>query len=194
MESKNIVLIILFVCIPALVIFAILFKDTLVENKPDQAEKLGNNIQTKLANNSTDSVKRDEPLQIEVQEDGTQQEQINDNIQDMATEVTELQIEDKQLGNGDEAVSGKTVVVHYTGTLQDGTKFDSSKDRGEPFEFNLGAGQVIKGWDQGVEGMKVGGVRMLTIPPELGYGAAGAAEVIPPNAVLVFEVELLEVK
>ncbi|MDX5152529.1 MAG: FKBP-type peptidyl-prolyl cis-trans isomerase [Acidiferrobacterales bacterium] len=106
----------------------------------------------------------------------------------------ELQIEDIEVGSGDEATgSGQTVTVHYTGWLTDGTKFDSSVDRGTPFQFPLGVGMVIKGWDQGVAGMKVGGKRKLTIPPDLGYGAAGAGGVIPPNATLVFEVELLEV-
>lgn len=104
-----------------------------------------------------------------------------------------LKQEDLVVGSGAEAVAGKTVSVHYTGKLTDGTKFDSSLDRGDPFSFRLGAGQVIKGWDQGVAGMKVGGKRMLTIPPELGYGARGAGGVIPPNATLVFEVELLGV-
>ena len=107
--------------------------------------------------------------------------------------MTELKIEDTKVGTGDEAVTGKSVTVHYTGWLTDGTKFDSSKDRGQPFTFRLGGGQVIKGWDQGVVGMKVGGVRKLTIPPSLGYGSRGAGGVIPPDATLVFEVELLGV-
>ena len=107
--------------------------------------------------------------------------------------MTELQMDDLAVGNGDEAVAGQRVQVHYTGWLTDGTKFDSSVDRGKPFGFNLGQGNVIKGWDQGVQGMKVGGKRRLTIPPELGYGARGAGGVIPPNATLVFEVELLRV-
>ena len=104
-----------------------------------------------------------------------------------------LKVEDLQVGTGAEAVAGKKVTVHYTGTLTDGSKFDSSLDRGRPFDFPLGAGRVIKGWDEGVAGMKVGGKRRLTIPPELGYGARGFPPVIPPNSTLVFEVELLGV-
>jgi FKBP-type peptidyl-prolyl cis-trans isomerase len=105
----------------------------------------------------------------------------------------ELQIEDLRPGAGAEARAGSRVTVHYVGTLTDGSKFDSSRDRGEGFTFKLGAGQVIKGWDQGVAGMKVGQLRKLTIPPELAYGARGFPPVIPPNATLVFEVELLAV-
>jgi FKBP-type peptidyl-prolyl cis-trans isomerase FkpA len=105
----------------------------------------------------------------------------------------ELTVEEIQVGSGAEAVAGKQVSVHYTGWLTNGTKFDSSVDRGRPFQFRLGAGDVIKGWDQGVAGMRIGGKRKLTIPPELGYGARGAGGVIPPNATLVFEVELLGV-
>jgi FKBP-type peptidyl-prolyl cis-trans isomerase FkpA len=108
---------------------------------------------------------------------------------------SELQIEDIKVGTGAEAKAGQKVSVHYVGTLTDGNKFDSSRDRGKPFEFGLGAGQVIKGWDQGVAGMKIGGVRKLTIPPHLGYGARGTpGGPIPPNATLVFEVELLGLK
>ncbi len=104
-----------------------------------------------------------------------------------------LQIEDLKIGTGAEAKSGQSVTVHYVGTLTTGSKFDSSRDRGEGFDFKLGAGMVIKGWDLGVAGMQVGGVRKLTIPPELGYGARGYPPVIPPNSTLVFEVELLSV-
>src|SRR4051812_3091713 len=99
-----------------------------------------------------------------------------------------LQIEELRPGTGAEAKAGNSVSVHYVGTLANGTKFDSSRDRGEPFSFRLGAGEVIKGWDRGVSGMKIGGLRKLTIPPHLGYGARGASGVIPPNATLVFEV------
>ena len=105
-----------------------------------------------------------------------------------------LTIEELVVGSGADARSGQKVSVHYTGWLTNGTKFDSSKDRGDPFIFPLGKGHVIKGWDEGVAGMKVGGKRKLTIPAALGYGARGAAGVIPPNATLVFEVELLVVK
>ena len=108
--------------------------------------------------------------------------------------MAELKSEDLVVGTGAEAVSGKLVSVHYTGWLTDGKKFDSSKDRGQPFTFPLGGGRVIKGWDVGVAGMKVGGKRKLTIPPEMGYGAGGYPPVIPANATLVFEVELLGVR
>jgi FKBP-type peptidyl-prolyl cis-trans isomerase len=116
----------------------------------------------------------------------------------MTTTASGLQYEDTVPGSGEIARSGQHVTVHYTGWLHEpgapqgrGRKFDSSKDRGDPFDFPLGGGRVIKGWDEGVQGMQVGGTRVLTVPPELGYGARGAGGVIPANATLVFEVELL---
>ena len=105
----------------------------------------------------------------------------------------QLTIEDTVIGTGEEAKAGQSVTVHYTGMFPDGRKFDSSLDRRDPFVFMLGAGMVIKGWDDGVQGMKVGGKRKLTVPPHMGYGERGAGGVIPPNATLVFEVELLGV-
>ena len=111
----------------------------------------------------------------------------------VTTTASGLKIEELTEGTGAEAQAGQTVSVHYTGWLTDGQKFDSSKDRNDPFSFELGAGMVIRGWDEGVEGMRVGGTRVLVIPPELGYGTRGAGGVIPPNATLMFEVELLAV-
>ena len=114
--------------------------------------------------------------------------------ENMETTPSGLQYHDVKVGTGASPSAGQTAVVHYTGWLLDGKKFDSSKDRGQPFTFALGRGQVIKGWDEGVATMKVGGTRILMIPPELGYGARGAGGVIPPNATLKFEVELLEIR
>lgn len=110
------------------------------------------------------------------------------------TTASGLVFEEIIVGEGAEACAGQMVTVHYTGWLTDGSKFDSSKDRNDPFDFPLGQRHVISGWDEGVQGMKVGGTRKLTIPPELGYGARGAGGVIPPNATLVFEVELLAIQ
>lgn len=112
----------------------------------------------------------------------------------LTTSPTGLRFQDLSTGQGAEAVEGRTAVVHYTGWLTDGKKFDSSRDAGQPFAFRLGAGQVITGWDEGVAGMKVGGRRKLVIPAELGYGQSGAPPVIPPGATLVFDVELLDVQ
>ena len=127
----------------------------------------------------------------------TQSEPISEvNMAEIETITTAsgLQITVIEVGTGDKAEAGKTAVVHYTGWLLDGTKFDSSVDRGTPFEFQLGAGRVIKGWDEGVATMNIGGKVELVIPPDLGYGASGAGGVIPPNATLKFEVELLDMK
>ena len=149
------------------------------------------------------------PSELSFEKDHLKQDAIAANLQRAAEQVIDLAnhvirkgklMIDHQIGTGTLASSGKSVVVHYTGWLFDsaaldhkGRKFDSSRDRGEPFGFTLGAGQVIKGWDQGVDGMRVGGQRTLTVPPELGYGTRGAGAVIPPNATLIFDVELLEV-
>jgi peptidylprolyl isomerase len=112
---------------------------------------------------------------------------------DVVTTPSGLQYVELEEGTGATPQTGQTVVVHYTGTLEDGKKFDSSRDRGQPFSFKIGVGQVIKGWDEGVGTMKVGGRRKLIIPADLGYGARGAGGVIPPNATLLFDVELLKV-
>jgi FKBP-type peptidyl-prolyl cis-trans isomerase FkpA len=119
--------------------------------------------------------------------------QNRDTIEQAAPPVTELMIEDIVIGDGQEAKIGDTVSVHYTGWLLDGTKFDSSHDRNQPFEFTIGEGRVIRGWDEGLPGMRPGGKRQLTIPPDMAYGPTGTGS-IPPNATLIFEVELLEIK
>ena len=124
-------------------------------------------------------------------------EEIINNLEDdisMQEENKDLIIEDIVIGEGEGIINGQKAIMHYTGTLLDGTKFDSSLDRNEPFPFVLGAGQVIAGWDQGILGMKVGGKRKLTIPSDLGYGPGGAGSIIPPNATLIFDVELLEIQ
>ena len=113
-------------------------------------------------------------------------------MREQVTTPSGLRYVDEVVGGGDGPEKGKNVKVHYTGRLADGKKFDSSIDRGQPFEFRIGVGQVIRGWDEGVAGIKIGGKRTLIIPPDLGYGSRGAGGVIPPNATLLFEVELLE--
>lgn len=123
----------------------------------------------------------------------TTTEDIMDNSDEIVTTESGLQYIDVEEGTGAMPQTGQTVVVHYTGTLEDGTKFDSSRDRNQPFSFRIGVGQVIKGWDEGVATMRVGGQRQLIIPPDLGYGARGAGGVIPPNATLLFDVELLRI-
>jgi FKBP-type peptidyl-prolyl cis-trans isomerase FkpA len=121
-------------------------------------------------------------------------EQGDEQTMDVITTTSGLQYQDLTVGSGAAAKAGDTVSVHYTGWLEDGTKFDSSVDRNQPFVFALGTGGVIKGWDEGVAGMQEGGKRRLTIPPDLGYGSRGAGGVIPPNATLIFEVELLDIQ
>jgi len=134
---------------------------------------------------------------VEIGEVQTTQEELPTEVkgeEDEKMTVEELQIEDIVIGEGQEATAGAQITVNYSGTLTDGSKFDSSYDREEPFTFIFGVGQVIPGWDKGLLGMKVGGKRKLTIPSDLAYGEAGAGDVIPPNSTLIFEVELLEVK
>lgn len=113
---------------------------------------------------------------------------------ELSASVTTLRIEDVKVGDGLEAAPGRRVSVHYTGTLMEGTTFDSSHDRGEPITFTLGRGQVIPGWEEGLKGMRVGGIRRLTIPARMAYGATGSGDSIPPNAALKFEVELVDVQ
>ena len=125
---------------------------------------------------------------------GTSGEKANPMAENMETTPSGLQYVDTKVGTGASPQKGQTAVVHYTGWLVDGKKFDSSKDSGQPFQFSVGRGEVIKGWDEGVATMKVGGTRKLVIPPDLGYGARGAGGAIPPNATLTFEVELLEIR
>lgn len=138
----------------------------------------------------------EEPMKFIQEEKQSQSQNTDSQTQAVSptSSVKELKIEDEKLGDGVEVKSGDTIVIHYTGTLENGQKFDSSLDRGQPFETQIGVGQVIKGWDQGVIGMKVGGKRKLTIPPDLAYGEKGKPEAIPPNSTLIFELELLEIK
>jgi FKBP-type peptidyl-prolyl cis-trans isomerase len=131
---------------------------------------------------------------IQVQENNTLIASTNMSEANVVTTPSGLKYTELKEGTGATPKKGQTVVVHYTGTLENGTKFDSSRDRGQPFSFKLGVGQVIKGWDEGLSTMKVGGRRQLIIPADLGYGARGAGGVIPPNATLIFDVELLKVQ
>ena len=134
-------------------------------------------------------------LYTNIYTNGEEETKVEEIIMDTTQPTSQgLQIEDIEIGDGAEATSGTKVTVHYTGTLTDGKKFDSSVDRGTPFGFTIGAGQVIEGWEKGVLGMKVGGKRKLTIPPELAYGERGAGDAIPPNSTLIFEIELLGVE
>lgn len=134
------------------------------------------------------------PTPVSFDQQPNSQPQAQPSAEPQPSPSNELQGAEIKVGTGVEAKTGNTVSVHYTGTLIDGKKFDSSKDRGQPFSFTLGAGQVIQGWEAGILGMKIGGIRKLIIPPHLGYGEFGSPPVISPNATLVFEIELLDVK
>ncbi|MBE9126620.1 MULTISPECIES: FKBP-type peptidyl-prolyl cis-trans isomerase [unclassified Coleofasciculus] len=152
------------------------------ELNPTQPEAITQVRSTSLAANETNLMAMNNDSADEPTTDG-----------EVVTTSSGLKYIDLKEGEGAIPKKGQTVVVHYTGTLEDGTKFDSSRDRNRPFSFKLGAGQVIKGWDEGLATMKVGGRRQLIIPPDLGYGARGAGGVIPPNATLIFDVELLKI-
>lgn len=141
---------------------------------------------TEIAQAAEDLMPEDEMTAEDMTEEASSESE-------MVTTESGLQYEEIVEGTGAMPQAGQRVTVHYTGTLEDGTKFDSSRDRGRPFSFTIGVGQVIKGWDEGVSSMRVGGQRKLVIPPELGYGARGAGGVIPPNATLLFDVELLRI-
>lgn len=161
------------------VCLVLLFVSNLFNNNNDQTEAIASSINTN---------------QTSITQDNLVALNINDlDMEKAVTTESGLKYIDEQVGEGATPEPGQTVTVHYTGVLENGQKFDSSRDRGRPFSFKIGVGQVIKGWDEGVGTMQVGGRRQLIIPPELGYGSRGAGGVIPPNATLVFDVELLEV-
>jgi len=145
-----------------------------------------------LPDKQEDTLNNQESMSLYEEEEATPS--ASPTTDDNMEEVKELIIEDIKIGKGEPVRGGDMVSVHYTGTLTDGTKFDSSKDRGTPFTFTVGIGQVIKGWDDGLKGMKVGGERKLTIPSDMAYGERGAPPTIGPNATLVFEIELVEIK
>jgi FKBP-type peptidyl-prolyl cis-trans isomerase len=171
-----------YVSIVIVIIFVALIIGFWVKKAPQPEVQVMENIESQTVDTAVSQQEKEEVKTTEVKKTNK------------ITTIQGMKIETTKEGAGVEIKNGQTAVVHYTGKLTDGTTFDSSVTRGTPFEFPLGAGMVIKGWDLGVLGMKVGEKRMLTIPAELGYGARGAGSVIPPNATLVFEVELLGIK
>lgn len=197
MNLKNGVLIFLFALIPLVIVLSLTFKQEISDNKPESVRQSSTNLQNKVTQ-QLNKVDESQVVQSDTIPPQDQQQLLTDeqltNLKNMNDKVTDLQIEDTTVGNGAEVKSGDTVSVHYTGTLLDGTKFDSSKDRGQPFEFAVGDGLVIKGWDEGLVGMKVGGTRILTIPADMAYGNASPSPLIPAGSALKFEIELLEVK
>lgn len=197
MNIKNGVLIFLFALIPLVIVLSLTFKQEITDNKPQSVRGASTNLQNKVTQqlnkaDETEQVQGDSTT-LQDQQPLFTEEQLT-NLKDMNDKVTELKIEDTTVGDGAEVKSGDTVSVHYTGTLLDGTKFDSSKDRGQPFEFKVGEGLVIKGWDEGLVGMKVGGTRVLTIPADMAYGDNSPSPLIPAGSALKFEIDLLEVK
>jgi FKBP-type peptidyl-prolyl cis-trans isomerase len=183
-----------------LVCFAVLVIAQFSGSKQEAIAAVTTQPQTQIAVTTevTESVNQSNPLVADATVPETPATIAGNNMTEKNTEETistpsGLKYVDLKVGDGAEPKTGQTVVVHYTGTLEDGTKFDSSRDRSSPFQFKLGVGQVIKGWDEGVASMKVGGRRKLIIPADLGYGSRGAGGVIPPNATLIFDVELLKI-
>jgi FKBP-type peptidyl-prolyl cis-trans isomerase len=183
-----------------LVCFAVLVLAQFSGSKQQAIAAVTTQPQTQIAVTTevTESVNQTNPLVADATVPETPATIAGNNMTEKNTEETistpsGLKYVDLKVGDGAEPKTGQTVVVHYTGTLEDGTKFDSSRDRSSPFQFKLGVGQVIKGWDEGVASMKVGGRRKLIIPADLGYGSRGAGGVIPPNATLIFDVELLKI-
>ncbi len=170
-----------YVSIAIVIIFIAVIVGFWIKKTPQTEVPVTQNTESQIVDNST-------------QEQGQEIKPVDTKKTNKITNIQGMKIETTKEGGGVEIKNGQTAVVHYTGKLTDGTTFDSSVTRGAPFEFPLGAGMVIKGWDLGVLGMKVGEKRILTIPADLGYGARGAGAVIPPNATLVFEVELLGIK